>query len=234
VAVPILCYHNVAPPPRTTRFPNLYIDPKRLESQFQWLRRLGLRGVALREALPSIAAGARSKLVALTFDDGYQDVFEHAVPLLRKYGFTATCFAVSDTLGDHNRWDADFVGARKPVMTRDDLRRWIDAGFEVGSHSHTHARLPTLPPELASEEIASSRAILGAELGVAIENFSYPYGAVDARARDLVFAAGYRSACGTAPHAADSTDDVFCLPRFIVDGTHGTLRFLHKVASSFR
>jgi peptidoglycan/xylan/chitin deacetylase (PgdA/CDA1 family) len=232
-AIPILCYHNVALAPREARYPGLYVDPRQLARQFDWMKRLGLRGVSLREAVKLLAAPQPAPVVALTFDDGYLDTLENALPLLRSHGFGATCFAVSDALGDHNRWDADFLGERKRLMDRDQLRRWIDAGMEVGSHSRSHPRLPQLDDEAARAEIFDSRAALGGQLGVPVDSFCYPYGACDARVASLVQAAGYRVACGTQPRSARPGDDPFRLPRYLVDGEHGMLRFLHKVARPF-
>lgn len=108
------------------------VTPERLRRQLEWLRRRGLTGVGVGELLRAHAAGRASRLVGLTFDDGYADFLEHAVPLLLRYGHTATVFVLPGRLGGVNAWDEK--GPRKPLLTTDGIRAAAAAGMEVGSH----------------------------------------------------------------------------------------------------
>ncbi len=101
-----------------------------------------------------------------------------AAPLMKRYGFTATCYVVSGAVGTYNRWDAELLRERKPLMSRDQLDQWLAAGMEVGSHSLSHQRLHELPQDVARYEIAESRTALRNMLGVPIEHFAYPFGHV--------------------------------------------------------
>ncbi|HLY52430.1 MAG TPA: polysaccharide deacetylase family protein, partial [Steroidobacteraceae bacterium] len=107
--LPILCYHNVAAAPAGAHFRLLYVSPERFERQLWTLRRLGLRGVSTSEGTARLREGAARGCVALTFDDGYADTLTTAAPLLRRYGFSATCYVVSEAVGTHNRWDAQYL-----------------------------------------------------------------------------------------------------------------------------
>ncbi|WP_204059376.1 polysaccharide deacetylase family protein [Microbispora corallina] len=171
---------------------SITVDPDTFEAQIRWLYKRGKRGVSTRELL---AAGSTGDLVALTFDDGYADFLDHALPVLRRYGFTASLYIVPGLLGDHNAWDQP--GPRKRLMTADELRTVSDEGMEIGSHGLTHTALTTLPDEALKHELAHSRDILRDITGQPADGICYPYGFADARVLEAVRAAGYRYGCVT-------------------------------------
>ena len=227
--LPILGYHNVAEAPKDAPFKLLYVSPDRFERQLWTLRRLGLRGVSMSEGIARLRNSTSRGCVVLTFDDGYADTLTTAAPLLKQYGVRATCYVVSDALGTYNRWDADHVREKKPLMSREQLGQWLAAGMEVGSHSLSHPRLHELPQEAAQHEIAESRAALRNLLGVPIEHFAYPYGAFTADIVACVRRAGYSSAVTVLPGIARASDDRLRLPRILVNGEQGSWKFLLHV-----
>jgi peptidoglycan/xylan/chitin deacetylase (PgdA/CDA1 family) len=232
-ALPILCYHNVAAAPGEAPFKLLYVSPDRFERQLWTLRRLGLRGVCIGEGMSRLRNSTSRGCVVLTFDDGYTDTLMTAAPLMRRYGFGATCYVVSGAVGTYNSWDAEYLGERKPLMGREQLDQWLAAGMEVGSHSLSHPRLRELPQDQAREEIAESRAALRNLLGVPIEHFAYPFGHFTAGIVELVRCAGYSSAVTVLPGVARSSDDPLRLPRILVDGERGLWKFLLHVATPY-
>ncbi len=163
------------------------VSPGRFGRQLRWLAKHGLRGRAMREAYTS---GGR---VALTFDDGYADFIEEAVPILAEFGFTATVFVLPGMLGGVNEWDPG--GPVKRLMTADQIRAAAAAGMEIASHGMRHHPLPSLGDGQLVEEVAASRALLAELTGAEIDGFAYPYGAFDERCRRAVEDAGYRYAC---------------------------------------
>jgi peptidoglycan/xylan/chitin deacetylase (PgdA/CDA1 family) len=231
--LPILCYHNVAPAPKEARFRLLYVSPDRFERQLWSLRRVGLRGVSTSEGIARLSSGTARGCVVLTFDDGYTDTVTTAAPLLKQYGFGATCYVVSGALGTYNRWDAEYLGKRKPLMSREQLEQWLAAGMEVGSHSFSHPRLHEVPQDAALYEIAESRTALRNMLGVAVEHFAYPFGQFTGDTVELVRRAGYSSAVTVLPGVAQASDDPLRLPRMLVNGDRGLWRFLWHVATPF-
>ncbi len=232
-ALPILCYHNVAPSPKDARFKLLYVSPDRFERQLWSLRRLGLRGVSMGEGIARLRNATARGCVAFTFDDGYADALATAAPLMKRYGFAATCYVVSDAVGTYNRWDAEYLGERKPLMSREQLEQWLAAGMEVGSHSCSHPRLPRLPQGALEYEIAESRAALHRMLGVPIEHFAYPFGHFTDRIVELVRHAGYSSAVTVLPGVARASDDRLRLPRILVNGERGLWKYLLQVATPY-
>ncbi|MGV9934429.1 polysaccharide deacetylase family protein [Streptomyces olivaceoviridis] len=175
----------------------LTVSPDRLERQLRWLRRRGLRGVSVTELLAARARGEGRDLVALTFDDGYADFLGNALPLLARWGCTATLFVLPGRLGGDNAWDP--LGPRKPLLTADGIRRAAAAGMEIGSHGLTHVDLTRADDGLLKAETAESRAVLEELTNAPVTGFCYPYGTVDGRAVEAVREAGYAYACAIDP-----------------------------------
>ncbi|WP_437114970.1 polysaccharide deacetylase family protein [Streptomyces flaveolus] len=176
---------------------HITVSPDRLERQLRWLRRRGLRGVSVAELLAARARGEGRGLVALTFDDGYADFLDNALPLLDGWGCTATLFVLPGRLGGDNAWDP--LGPRKPLLTADGIRRAAAAGVEIGSHGLTHVDLTRADDILLKAETAESRAALEELTGTPVTGFCYPYGTVDRRAVEAVREAGYAYACAIDP-----------------------------------
>jgi peptidoglycan/xylan/chitin deacetylase (PgdA/CDA1 family) len=232
-ALPILSYHNVAIAPKDVPYKLLYVSPDRFERQLWTLRRLGMRGVSTSEGIARLSNGTTRGCVVFTFDDGYADTLTMAAPLLKQYGFGATCYIVSGAVGTYNRWDAEHLRETKPLMSRDQLDQWLAAGMEVGSHSLSHRRLNELPHDVARYEIAESRAALRNMLGVPIEHFAYPYGRFTADIVEFVRHAGYSSAMTVLRGVARASDDRLRLPRILVNGERGLWNFLLHVATPY-
>jgi peptidoglycan/xylan/chitin deacetylase (PgdA/CDA1 family) len=206
----VLMYHSVAPYEQDPY--GITVSPARFERQMRWLRRRGLRGVSMSTLLDAWRAGRSRGLIGLTFDDGYADFLEYAVPVLAQYGFGATAFPVAGLLGGNNGWDPD--GPRKPLMTEAQVRKVAEAGFEIGSHGMRHLSLPGTPAAAVAAEAEESRAILRAVSGQDVAGFCYPFGHVDAPAVDAVRAAGYAYGCGMG---LTPETGVLAIPRAFVD-----------------
>lgn len=164
------------------------VSPARFARQMAWIRRNGMRGVALGELLRARSLGRGAGLVGLTFDDGYADLAREVLPVLHRHGFTATAFVVVGRLGDHNDWDD---GPRKRLLDRDEVRLLADSGVEIGSHGLMHRSLAGISAMELLQETRQSREQLEEIVGRRVGGFCYPYGAVDAQAVAAVRDSGY-------------------------------------------
>lgn len=210
----VLMYHSVEPHDQDPY--NVTVSPQRFEQQLDWLRARGLRGVSVRELLAAGRRGAARGLVGLSFDDGYADFAWHALPALRRHGFTATVFAIAGWLGGENAWDAE--GPRKPLLTAAQLGQLAEAGMEIGSHGLRHVSLPSVPDPALTDETLRSRRMLQEITGQDVAGFCYPYGDIDDRVFAHVKAAGYRYGCAIWP---SSLTGRHALPRtYIGDADH--------------
>ena len=201
--VPILMYHYL----RTVeeaRDPlgfRLSVRPERLEEQLAWLKTNGYETLRMRELAACLRGEllCAAKSVALTFDDGYAEHATVALPLLRRYGFTATFFITTG-----------FVG-HEGYLSWEQLASLREAGMELGAHTVTHADLAISADANVRSEIAMSRAILERRLGIQVESFSYPSGSYTPAVARLVRAAGFTSAVTTRP--GDKLEALYELPR---------------------
>lgn len=222
VTPPVFMYHSISP--STAPDPHrLRVHPARLDRHLRLLGRLGLRGVSLGELVRAQAEGRARGLVGLTFDDGYTDFLEHAVPLLERHGMTGTLYVVAGRLGGVNEWDD---GPRLPIMDADQVRAVAAAGHEVGSHTMTHPRLAGAEPGALATEVVESRRVLEDVLQAEVPGFCYPYGSFDAAAAEAVRAAGYDHACVTGDY---DPGDRFTLPRCYVSPEDTTVHLVARM-----
>lgn len=221
----IFTYHSIDHPPAGTPLAKLHVRPLEFERQCRWLVRLGMRGVSMTEGYRALQAGRAGKLVAITLDDGYQDNLLHAAAILKRHGFGATCYVVTDTIGGTNVWDAA-LGVPRRMMSERDLQAWQAQGFEIGSHTCSHPHLDQLQPQVLAAELAGSRQRLQALTGTAVEHFCYPYGDHDAAVVAAARQAGYVTATTTRKGIAQTGDDPLQLPRISINGGRGIGKFL--------
>jgi peptidoglycan/xylan/chitin deacetylase (PgdA/CDA1 family) len=143
-------------------------------------------------------AGDARGLVGLTFDDGYEDFLDAALPVLEKLGFSATVFVVAGMLGEENTWEhGGETRVRLRLAGADAVREISERGMEVGSHTVTHPRLSGLDEETLVHEVSYSRQMLAGLAGTPIDGFCYPYGDLDSPAVRAAREAGYAYAVGT-------------------------------------
>ena len=191
--LPILTYHKVGPRPQGVKWRSLYVSPRLFARQMDELAQAGFRTASLGETRP--VAGNSDRKFAVTFDDGYVNVLTHAAPVLARHGFTAIQFIVAGEIGGSNSWDVAEGEKAAPLMDAAQIRDWLAAGHEIGSHTVSHPRLTQLPTERQREEIFASKHRLEDTFGLPVRHFCHPYGDWNEAVRDMVIEAGYETAC---------------------------------------
>lgn len=231
--IPILMYHQIdEPPPRGTPLRGLVVSPASFARQMRLLRLMGYRGLSMRDLEPYLREEKHGKVVGLTFDDGYQNNVRHALPVLQRHGFTATCYGVSSMIGGTNSWDRGIV-AEKPLMSLADWRAWRDAGMDIGSHTCTHADLTQLDTPQAQAQIAGSKQALEQALDCEVRHFCYPYGRYTEEHSRLVREAGYASATTTQRGRVHPGDEAYTLKRVLIARATHLLHFALKIATAY-
>jgi peptidoglycan/xylan/chitin deacetylase (PgdA/CDA1 family) len=193
--VPVLTYHKLGPRPAGARIKGLYVSAALFERQLSELRRAGFNTAGF--ALPPEPEGNAGKRIALTFDDGFANVLRHGLAPLARHGFHAIQFLVADLIGRSNEWDLPQGEALELLMDEKQIKDWLAAGHEIGSHSLTHPFLTRISREQAREEIFLSKKKLEDRFNAPVRHFCYPYGDWNPAVRDLVMEAGYETACTT-------------------------------------
>ena len=185
----ILYYHRIS-----DERDALAVTPAAFGRQMNALAASGQRVVDLYE-IDDLALETDEAAIALTFDDGYRDVLEHALPVLREHGFPSTVFVVPGAMAGVATFSWYGAGAMPPLAGWDELRAEERAGFvHFEPHTMTHPVLTTISLEHARSEIAESKQVVEEELGRPARVFCYPGGYYSPREVDLVRECGYRAA----------------------------------------
>jgi peptidoglycan/xylan/chitin deacetylase (PgdA/CDA1 family) len=201
----ILAYHSLDPSGSV-----ISVAPDVFRRQMEWLAGSGIPVVPLAEIRN------RPGAVALTFDDAFANVYEHALPVLARHGFPSTVFVVAGRAGDRNRWAQPVTGIPElELMGWNDLMSAAAAGVTLGAHTVTHPFLTTLDDTDLEREMAACRAAIEDRTGRSAESFAYPYGDVDPRVRAAA-ARHFRLACGTRLAFVRAEADPLDLPRIDV------------------
>jgi len=187
----IFLLHKTGLAPRNTRDPFDYVDPDRLETRLAALGAAGLKSISMDAVPQGDRPGQR---FVISFDDGYRNVLRQGLPVLQRQGIQAIQFLVASRIGGHNDWDQAKGEVAEDLMTEAEVREWLAAGQQIGSHGLTHRNLKKLSEKEARAEIFDSKKKLEDQFGVAIRHFSYPSGRYTPQIRDLVEEAGYLTA----------------------------------------
>jgi len=201
--------------------------PEVFERHVQWLK-AHCHVTSLANVVANRNTGTSRPLVAITFDDGYEDNHSYALPILSKHGVPATFFI---TAGLVNRdptvlrrlqwlWGCsldDIV-----PLDWEQVRELHGSGMDIGSHTYSHPNLARLSAVEAAHELRSSTDVISDKLGVAVDLFAYPFGKPAVHftptTTDVVRAQGYRLAAAVTFRGVRDSDSVYTIPRFFADG----------------
>lgn len=232
--IPILVYHQIdMAPPKGAPFRSLYVAPDAFARQMRLLDLLGYQGVSMSALLPYLKGEKHGKVVGLTFDDGYLNNLTHALPVLERHGFSSTCYAVSQRLGQTNVWDEAQGIAQTPLMDAGQLRQWVAGGQEVGAHTRHHVCLPQCDSRTCQEEMAQGRVELEVVTGSVVTHFCYPYGQYTAEHVAMARQAGFETVTTTQRGRVASGADLWQLPRVPVLRSTTLPVFWLKVATGY-
>ncbi|QOV39360.1 polysaccharide deacetylase family protein [Streptomyces ferrugineus] len=220
--VPILMYHAVSTAPNdATR--DLSVAPEEFARQMALIDDLGRTPVTTADLAARWRSGRPlpERPVLITFDDGYEGVHRHALPVLAKHGFAATVFVSTGWLkGPH-----DMGGGLDTMLDWDQVRELAEAGVEIGGHSHTHPQLDQLPDGGLRSELILCKEIVSDQLGTAPASFAYPYGYSSRRVREAVRETGYAQALAVNNGLARRRQGPYALTRLTVRRTTGIEEF---------
>lgn len=181
--LPVLMYHHVGPP-KPNSDPDLTVSTARFEAQLRFLARKGYIGIQPSDWLAWVRNGKPlpEKPMLLTFDDAFEDLADHAFPLLERYGFGGLVFVVTNCVGGTNLWDEPLGFASRRCLSAAQIQQWSVKGIDFGAHSKNHPDLKTLAESHLRDELEGSRSALEKIIGTRVFSFAYPYGHYDAAA----------------------------------------------------
>ena len=175
----VLCYHKIGTPPPGSRLKELWVSPEKFRRQVKYLLDNGYKTLLFSDLLKACngEASLPEKAVLITFDDGYENNYTQAWPILKELGAKGNIFVVFNTIGKVNVWHNPSSEPWVNMATAEMLREMKKSGvMELGSHTMSHPRLSAIEPETAAWEMRESKKQLEALLGTEICAFAYPYG----------------------------------------------------------
>ena len=173
------------------------------------------------------AGGSNRCRLVFTFDDAFDSVLEHALPLVRQYGLTCMIFVPTAYIGQPAGWLSP-GGKRPGVMTAAQLRHCLEMGVLLGSHTHTHPRLSRLDDAALDRELCVSKRLLSQVCGRPVTQLAFPHGDYDARVVRRARAAGYVCLYGIVPG-----DQAGVRGRIVADPDDWQIEFYLKIRGAY-
>ncbi|MDP8229640.1 MAG: polysaccharide deacetylase family protein [Candidatus Gorgyraea atricola] len=218
--VPVIMYHKINDKAGISK---LNVTPESFRDQISFLKRHDYNIVKLEELAELVRENKIPyKTIAITFDDGYENNYTCAYPVLKELGIPATIFISPALIG--------YEG----YLTWDQIIEMSESGvISIGSHAMTHAYLPGLAEQKLDIEIADSKRAIETHIRKAVFSFSYPIGAFDDRAKEKVRKAGYRIAVATNPGNDYPDHDLFAMKRVRISRTSDSMLVFWIETSGF-
>ena len=191
--------------------------------------------VPLRAAVEALGQPRARQMASITFDDGYHDFSELAVPVLKRLGLHATLFVPAGKVGGHNDWD-EGQRPRRFILDEAGLESLDPTVVEIGAHGWTHCRVAGLSPEDLKRETVQARQRLEEIVGTPVSLFAYPYGQLDdfdLAAERAVQEAGFEAACSTHFGRGSDPTERFRLRRVGIEPDDSLETFEAKIRGDY-
>ena len=213
--VPVLLYHSLTAG-ATPSYRRFAVDPDAFREQMAAIVEAGVETTTIADLVRRTFQVARPT-VAITFDDGFAELIDVALPVLEEHRLAATVFVVSGHVGGTSAWLQREREHTRPLLDWDGIRALAAAGVEIGGHGHRHLALDLLPDDEAADEIRRSREEIENGLGSTVESFAYPYGFHTMTTKRLVADAGFGGACGVRHAFSGPAQDALAIARIVVE-----------------
>ena len=221
MAIPILMYHSISNDKN-----DLSVSVENFEKQMKLMKNSGFETIYFNK----LSNHKNKKKFIITFDDGYENLITNALPILKKYNFTSTCFFIPKYIGKFNIWDEDKPNFKKlNLMNFDQIKLWVNEGMSVGSHTLSHKNLMELNYKDKINEIIDPLSIFSNKLSIKIDCFSYPYGRFDNESLNIV-KENYKFAVTTKrSRFKENKFNLYELPRVPINSNDNIFKFFVKI-----
>ena len=222
--IPILMYHSIADNHDKS------VSINSFEMQMKLMKKMGYQTINFS----GLNKNVTKKNFLITFDDGYENLITNALPILKKLGFSATCFIVTNMLNKYNVWDENRGDYKKmKLMNIDHVYEWVSNGFEIGSHTKDHLDLTSLNINKKKEQIIDSKNFIKEVLGINLASFAYPFGSFNDETIKIV-KQYYDFAVTTKPSKYNPNKfDNMKLPRISINKKTSIFKFLLKILTNY-
>ncbi|MEZ0174978.1 MAG: polysaccharide deacetylase family protein [Candidatus Reddybacter sp.] len=226
----ILMYHMIQQP-STTAEARYACPPEQFEKHLRYIKRSQHAVVSLYEIEQHLLCGTTlpNNAVAITLDDGFEDNYTQAFPLLQKYGMPASVFLATGVMGATNKWTQGRDFPQRAMLKWRQIEEMSRFQINFGAHTVSHAKLSELDSTAAAEEIGQSKQQIEDQLGKPCSHFAYPYGLFTEQTPGIVKDAGFKLACSTRSGFNNKETNPFTLNRTEVYGTDSVWKLKQKM-----
>ncbi len=225
--VPVLAYHKVD---SKKELGITLISPSKFERQIEFLKQSGYNSISPQSLFDQIKS---DKSVLITFDDGYEGIYNYAYPIIKKYNFNAVIFLTTGYIGNYNKWDSS-PGPRFKHLNWRQIKEMSDDGICFGSHGVRHLFLTKHRDKDIKYELKVSKETIEDKIGKQVIFFSYPYGDCNERIFEFVEKTGYRSAFSLKPEllSVEYLTNRYNLPRIAIYSIDSMIDFKAKLGET--
>ena len=173
--IPVLMYHSISDDNNKSS-----LNKFKFEKQMSFMKKMGFETTDLDDFT------SKKKKFVITFDDGYEDVYKNALPILKKYNFQAICFFVTNYIGKTNLWDSKLDNYQEmKLMNKEQIYNWAQSGMLIGSHTNDHLDLKSISDNEKHYQISSPLKYFKENFDIDIKYFSYPFGSYDLKSLEI-------------------------------------------------
>ncbi len=226
----ILMYHMISEP-KTAAEIKYACRPKQFEQHLQMLLNEGFKPVSIGaiEDYYINHTPLPDKAFLITLDDGFEDNYCNAFPILRRYQIPAIIYLATGLVGKTNQWMSAPTFSKRKMLSWAQIKEMLSQGIDFGSHTLNHPALTELDDESVCKELVQSKKIIEEQLGVACSHFAYPFGLLNERTRELVQQASFKTACTTRSGFNNAARDPLMLHRIEVYGDDSAWKLKQKI-----
>lgn len=228
--LPILLYHRVVKDSIKDSVVGIYVTEKVFEEQLHHLQKNNFKTITFIDVSRALKGDKTlsGKNIILTFDDGYEDNYISAFPLLKKYTSTAVIFLVTGQ--DSNVWDSAKNEPGAKLLNKEQIEMMFDYGIEFGAHTLHHTNLTEVSKNQLLKEIYNSKIFLQKELQIPVISFAYPYGECNKIAKEAVKQLGFEFGVATDSGPLNFLKDLYQIRRQIIFSHTSLFQFKKKIS----
>lgn len=217
-SVPVLMYHSID----YEKGNELRVPKEKFREQMQYLKDNGYTTLTFDELYDFLVNNkpVPEKSVVITFDDGYEDNYQNAYPILKQFGFNATIFMITNT-----------VDNEKPFLTSQQLKEMEQSGIDIESHTLAHDQLDKLPYDKQVATLKGAKQFIEKTLNKQTKYIAYPFGKWNSDTIKALKATGYTMAFTTIGGWADKDQGMYTLHRVYISANYGINEFKRRLTN---
>ena len=226
----ILMYHMISEP-KTAAEVKYACPPKQFAQHIQMLLSTGFKPVSINAIEDYYIQQTQlpDKAFLITIDDGFEDNYNNAFPILKRYQIPAVIYLATGLIGKTNVWMNKPTFSERKMLSWPQIKDMSSQGIGFGSHTVSHPKLTELDDDSVGKELDQSKKIIENQLGIECRHFAYPYGLLNERTSELVKKVGFKTACTTRSGFNNTERDPLMLHRIEVYGDDSTWKLKQKI-----